>query len=175
VLSHLGNDLLPCQKAVGYDLTAGNFNESDYEEAERRYSLPDVILVRRSFSKNRRNNRNFKVKQLAKSEGDIKRNGESQKADRDYDQFLNDLEEDPDLRSNVVLYKKDGAPQSSSSVMVTDDDDDEHDMPKIPIEELVEEMEQMDIQDHDDEEGEGEEADSDEEFEHVEWNGEQNK
>lgn len=49
------------------------------------------------------------------------------------DEFMNDLEEDKDLRQNINIYKNPDADNES----VTEDDDD---APKISLEEMMEDL-----------------------------------
>ena len=76
------------------------------------------------------------------------------KAEADYELFLRDLEEDEELRANVQLFK--AAPTKAAPVgdemdtdgeAGTDDDDDDEDgeMPKINVDELLDDMEGLNI------------------------------
>lgn len=67
--------------------------------------MPDVVLVRKVYpqSKKKKNNRVWRLKQLPKDED--MRAHEEDKAKRDYEEFLDDVERDPDTRAQMNLYK----------------------------------------------------------------------
>lgn len=61
-----------------------------------------------------------------------------------------ELEEDPEMRSKVALYKDPAhkaAPAQGSDVM-TDGDDDEDDLPDIPLEELLDDMNALQLEEN---------------------------
>ncbi|KAI9204521.1 NMD3-domain-containing protein [Polychytrium aggregatum] len=165
VRTHLGHILRPGDHVMGYNLVNANFNNTEYDifsqAAQSRGGLPDVVLVRKAYpnARRKRRTRNWKLQQLAKEEeeGVVKAKSEKAKAELDYEMFLRDLEEDPELRSMVNLYKD--AAQSNKVVpiiesenqdddeMMDEDDEPEEDFPEINMDELLEEMEGMNIQD----------------------------
>ncbi|KAI9569852.1 NMD3 family-domain-containing protein [Boletus coccyginus] len=116
--THLGGILQPGDTAMGYYLTTSNFNSDDYAAlpADR---IPDVILVKKAYPNRRKKGRTraWKLRSIAKEEGEegetgggrgvVGRTGgrDQRKVEEDYELFLRDLEEDPELRSNVNLYK----------------------------------------------------------------------
>ena len=78
------------------------------------------MLVKKSYpERKRRSKRNWKLKSIAKEaedpsagehvvgRGALGRRGglDSQRVERDYEQFLRDLEEDEEMRANVNMYK----------------------------------------------------------------------
>ena len=74
--------------------------------------------------------------------------------DRDREQFMDELEEDPEFRATVTLHAEANAEQilaeSQTRAMATgddgdDDDEDEEDFPEIQLEELVTATQQMKI------------------------------
>lgn len=116
--THLGGILQPGDTAMGYYLTASNFNSDDYATlpADR---IPDVILVKKAYPNRRKKTRTraWKLRSIAKEEGEEGETGggrgvvgrmggrDQKKVEEDYELFLRDLEEDPELRANVNLYK----------------------------------------------------------------------
>jgi nonsense-mediated mRNA decay protein 3 len=141
VRTHLGSYLSPGDYALGYDLTSQNFNDSDLSSLRGR-QVPDVILVRKAYPARRRKarSRHWKIKHLEKEEQENARRGDASKADHDYEQFMQELEEDPELRSGIKLYKASGAPSS-----VADTDDEGEDLPEPGVDELIDELEEMAI------------------------------
>jgi nonsense-mediated mRNA decay protein 3 len=145
--THLGHLLQAGDTALGYDLSTGNFNDADVVGMQGK-TLPDVILVRKYFPRNRkRARRNWKLRRLEMEDGEVtSRRGEVTKAERDYEQFLQDLEEDPELRANIQLYK---AEQTQSDTMSMNDEDEDYDptFPGVTVDELLDEIEVMKIDD----------------------------
>jgi len=145
--THFGHLLQSGDVVLGYDLSTGNFNDADIV-GMRGKSLPDVVLVRKYYAKNRKSShrRAWKLRRLDMEDGEVtSRRGEVTKAERDYEQFLRDLEEDPDMRKEVVLYKSDQAPVEA----MQDDEDEDPTFPEVGVEELLEDIEEMRIDDND--------------------------
>lgn len=83
----------------------------------------------------------------------------------DYERFMEEIEEDPELRARVALYKAPGVDVSSSAAAAgvgggggvddgddtmaegTEDDEDDDDVPQVPLEELLDDMEALGIDD----------------------------
>jgi nonsense-mediated mRNA decay protein 3 len=94
------------------------------DTAMTRHNLPEVILVKKSYKKKPRSRR-WKLKRLPVEE-DV---GE----DDEYEAFLSDLEQNPELRFNINLYKNgDYRPEIESTIG--------DDAPTVPIEELFEDL-----------------------------------
>ena len=90
------NILKPGDICVGYDLRTANLNDAAYEQGQlsSKYSFPDVILVRKSYSHLRRNRRrHWRLREIAKDqEGDIPMSKADQtKAEKEYERFLEEL------------------------------------------------------------------------------------
>lgn len=119
--THLGALLQPGDTVLGYNLGKSNFNSPLWDSiADER--KPDVVLVKKSYpdSKKRRSKRNWKLKSMAKVEGEednvktaVGRKGglDGQKVQRDYEMFLKELEEDEEMRAGVNLYRDPAAEQ----------------------------------------------------------------
>ena len=116
--THLGSILQPGDTALGYFLTNANYN-SDHFASLPSGRIPDIILVKKTYPNRRKKNkaRNWKLRSIAKDAGEdgetssargaIGRMGgrDRKKVEEDYELFLRDLEEDPELRSGINLYK----------------------------------------------------------------------
>jgi len=112
---HLGDILNFNDTVLGYDLV--NINLEEIEDLERQgKTVPQVVIVRKAYPKlrKRQKQRYWKLKHLPKEEGEEepsakqgKKKGEKggNKGKEDYEMFLQDLEEDPELRSQVNLYR----------------------------------------------------------------------
>lgn len=184
--THLGGILQPGDTALGYYLTVANFNSDDYAtlSADR---IPDVILVKKAYPNRRKKGRTraWKLRSIAKEQGEEGETGggrgvvgrmggrDQRKVDEDYELFLRDLEEDPELRANVNLYKAkdvkmhdanaakkkggqygmdvdEARPEPADGATVETDGEgaeEEGDFPDVKLEELLEDFDEMTLGD----------------------------
>nr|KAJ3420091.1 hypothetical protein HK105_006093 [Polyrhizophydium stewartii] len=161
VRTHLGFILNAGDHAKGYILANSNFNNDNFDvlaQGPRRGLIPDVVLVRKSYPNVRKKQRarNWKLKGIVKEE-DLetvnRTKAEKARAEQDYEQFLRDVEEDPELRGMINLYKAPtAAGKAEDDVSMADSEEEpEEDFPEINVDELLDDMENMRI---DDDEGE---------------------
>ena len=187
--THLGGILQPGDAVLGYHLSNSNFNSDDFASLPQD-RIPDVILVRKTYPYRRKKNksRNWRLRSIAKEEGEEGETGsgrgavgrmggrDQKKVEEDYELFLRDLEEDPEMRSTVNLYKADGVKQGKSGagtgdakarkktqhVMDVDEaptpvaeltpeedgeEEAEADFPEVKLEELLEDFDEMTLGD----------------------------
>ncbi|EME40667.1 hypothetical protein DOTSEDRAFT_157503 [Dothistroma septosporum NZE10] len=152
IRTHLGNILKPGDSAMGYHLTGTQFNNLNFEaiEESKQYSgqIPDVILVKKHYERRKNkgpSNRNWKLKRMAREESDMKPRKQDQDRDEiDYEQFLQDLEADPELRHGLNMYKT--QVQRGIEEMETDGEDNDDGL-EIPMDQLIDEMEDMGMDD----------------------------
>ncbi|XP_048589941.1 60S ribosomal export protein NMD3 [Nematostella vectensis] len=140
--THLGLLLKSGDTVLGYDFKNSNINDENLNKMKAD-KIPDVILVKKSYGdkRKRRRARNWKLKVLEKEIGDINQD----QFEKDYDEFLADLEEDKTLRQNVNIYvDRDHMPES---------DAEDEEIPKISLQEMLEDLKLEDA-----EGGMGEEA-----------------
>lgn len=116
--THLGAILQPGDTALGYHITNSNYNSNDFATLPSS-RIPDIILVKKTYPNRRKKSkaRNWKLRSIAKEAGEegetssargmVGRMGgrDQKKVEEDYELFLRDLEEDPELRAGVNLYK----------------------------------------------------------------------
>lgn len=116
--THLGAILQPGDTALGYHLTNANYNSDDFSSLPTNL-IPDIILVKKTYPNRRKKSRarNWKLKSIAKEAGEEGESGsgrgvvgrlggrDQRKVEEDYELFLRDLEEDPEMRAGVNLYK----------------------------------------------------------------------
>lgn len=173
--THLGHILHPGDHAVGYDVGNANLVGSDFDAAmQKGLNLPDVLLVRKSYEEKRRRRkakgqasrawklRRMNVEYAADDEGP----GGAASGHRgrgvsvadleaaDMERFLEELEEDPDMRARVALYRNPEAAAAGAaaaavaatmSQQVSDSDEDE--VPEVPLEELLDDLAAMQLED----------------------------
>jgi nonsense-mediated mRNA decay protein 3 len=165
-VTHLGNVLQYGDTVLGYDLTNANLIE-DVQVHGSHKNLPDVVLVRKTWPQRtkRRERRHWKLRQLAKQAQDKPmKKAELEKEEQEYEAFMQEVEEDPELRANMKLYKRNDVSQqqsrksrpdvemgSSSSSnntnnadgQVNEDDNEDDGFPEIRMDELLDEMQEM--------------------------------
>lgn len=150
--THLGNLLNPGDMVAGYDVSTANLNEQDLEGLRGgAKNLPDIVLVHKSYPerRNKPRNRHWKLKALAKErENNMNRKSVVEAADRDYADFLHQLELDPEMRSQINLFKAGDAPQKRPVADGDMDvDDQEADFPEVTMDELLDDMDNLTIAD----------------------------
>lgn len=141
VRSHLGGVLQTGDLCLGYDLGSANFSEMSDLGSYRNLDLPDVILVKKTYErKNRARKRKWKLKQLALEE-DVGARRDPQREDAEREYFLQELEQDAELRAGVNLYKdsarNNGEAMTDGSIADGEGDDG---YPEVPLEELLEDL-----------------------------------
>ncbi|CAD6240535.1 GSCOCG00008833001-RA-CDS [Cotesia congregata] len=97
--THLGHVLKEGDSVLGYAISDSNINDSNFEKLSPN-DIPDVILVKKYYGHDklaRRRARIWKLKHLAE--------GGMETDDEDYNEFLEELEENPDTRQNVNIYR----------------------------------------------------------------------
>lgn len=171
VRTHLGNILKAGDVVLGYDIATANFNNSDFDEADaanRLNHISDVILVKKSYAHLRRQggSRRWKLRDLAKDESNEveadapmpaartkktpalsgSQRMEAEKAARDMEMFLQELEEDAEMRQAINIYRNPVATNaqnvttSAAAAVEEDVDEEERKEIEIPLEELLDEL-----------------------------------
>jgi len=99
VKSHLGGILHPGDLAMGYFLPNANLNNLEYDDMLKGMdNIPDVILVKKVFPE-RRKRKPGKIRMLEKEVSEMApRKQEVEKMERDYEMFLEALEDDDDMK-----------------------------------------------------------------------------
>ncbi|KAK3068941.1 ribosome-binding protein [Teratosphaeriaceae sp. CCFEE 6253] len=156
IRTHLGGVLHAGDSAMGYHLTGAQYNNDNYESLldSKQYSgtIPDVVLVKKHYPARRKNkSRNWKLRRMAREESEMKpRKQDAEREAVDYEQFLQDLEADEELREGLKLYRNQDAvqpPALAGGEMEMDGDEDEG--LEIPMEQLIDEMEDVGLEDVD--------------------------
>ncbi|OIT38627.1 PREDICTED: 60S ribosomal export protein NMD3-like [Nicotiana attenuata] len=144
VRTHLGHLLNPGDYALGYDLYGANNNDIELDKYKG-LVLPEVILIKKSYEEKRQKKRgkprSWKLKSLnMEVDNSGKGRDQEQKLNSEYEQFLRDLEENPDLRFNISLYRNKEY-QRSEVTSIADGED----VPSIPLEELLADLDLSDM------------------------------
>ncbi|KAF8069178.1 NMD3 family-domain-containing protein [Lyophyllum atratum] len=181
--THLGAILQPGDTALGYHLTNSNYNSDDFATLEAG-RIPDIILVKKAYPNRRKKSkaRSWKLRSIAKEAGEegetsgargvVGRLGgrDQKKIEEDYELFLRDIEEDPEMRGAVNLYKtsdvtmeapkeKKGGKKKAQFAMEVDEaeeeavrtsiqgheveEEEEPDFPEVSLDELLEDFDEM--------------------------------
>lgn len=121
VNTHLGEFINFNDTVLCYDLNQTTLQEIEDFDNAHKYALPDVILVKKTFPKVRRRQkaRIWKLNRMNmehQDENNIwggKKSGNKKRepvANTDMAEFLNEIEEDPEMRANINLYKVSAPP-----------------------------------------------------------------
>ena len=139
IRTHLGHILKPGDRALGYDLYGANSNDIELDKY-RGLNIPEAILIKKSYEEKRQKKRGkprpWKLKSLDMELDESNGRAHEEKMNSEYEEFLRDLEENPELRFNLSLYRNRDY-QPSEMVSVSDGDD----MPSVPLEELLADLE----------------------------------
>lgn len=187
--THLGAILQPGDTVMGYHLSNANYNSEDYASLPAA-RIPDIILVKKAYPNRRKKSksRNWQLRSIAKEAGEegdtgkergvVGRMGgrDQKKVDQDYELFLRDLEEDPEMRGAVNLYKAkdqdvkmDGTgagsglaggksrkktqfamdvdSEAAATAQTDDEVEEEPDFPEVKLDELLENFDDMTLGD----------------------------
>lgn len=136
--THLGHLLKPGDWVLGFDMANANINDANYEKLKPE-RIPDVILIKKVYGDKalRSRKRKWKLKRLA---ADM--DTDTSSVNRDYNDFLDDLEEDAVFRQNVNVYV-----DKQKMAVDTDDMEDDGGYPQITLQEMLDEMNLSDVND----------------------------
>lgn len=123
--THLGHVLKPFDSVLGYNINESNVNDDCFEKLNKDL-IPEVILVKKHYANKKK--RAWKLKHLPRDDTSIGT------GNRDYNDFLDDLEEDPLYRQNINIYR-------NKQVMPVDTDELEDPFePRITLEEMLDDL-----------------------------------
>ncbi|CAB0033576.1 unnamed protein product [Trichogramma brassicae] len=127
--THLGGILKLGDSVLGYALGEMNVNDPNFEKLNQD-TVPNVILIKKFYGHNksaRRRARQWKLKHIA---DDMDIGSEN----NDYNEFLDELEEDPEMRSNINIYK------DKNKIIPVDTSCIDPYMPQITLEEMLDDL-----------------------------------
>lgn len=150
IRTHLGHLLNSGDYALGYDTFGANTNDIELDKY-RGLTIPDAILVKKSYEEKREKKRGkarpWKLRQLNMEVDESKGKTNPDKVASEYEEFLRDLEENPELRFNISLYRDREYEPSENASMTTGDGED---LPSVPLDELLADLEISDGDDGED-------------------------
>lgn len=144
-VTHLGHLLKEGDVALGYDLSVASWvHEVTSEDFIPKGDLPDVILVRKHYPT--KSERIWALKSLQADEKAQLTSREQELEERDYEEFLQELESDKELRAQINLYKSSRGKGMKKSSMGEEGMEgieegvDEPDEEEIRLEELLDDL-----------------------------------
>lgn len=127
VKTHIGDILTEGSSVLGYDLTSMNLS-GEVDIPTLLENAPQIILVKKIYPEKRKKHgkRIWKLKHLEKNEEDLHNihKNAAEKKEKDYEEFLDELEEDPELRSHVNLYRDEKVIKEAQEKKMDEDGDD---------------------------------------------------
>jgi nonsense-mediated mRNA decay protein 3 len=125
LFTHLGHVLRVGDSVLGYDLTRLIGNSVEQEDLAP--NTPDVILIKKVYTHLKKSNRKrvFKLERM---------NVEKQK-DEGYDEFMDEVEQDPEMRAHINLYMNEQAKPEDFKEQHEDET-----FPAVQLEELLENL-----------------------------------
>ncbi|XP_073673937.1 60S ribosomal export protein NMD3 isoform X1 [Garra rufa] len=113
---------------LGFDFANANIND-EYLNKINPHHVPDVVLIKKSYDRMKRmKNRVWKLREMDREKDATDTDDEKQ-----YNEFLEDLEEDEMLRKNVNIFR------DTSRIPVESDTDDDG-APRISLAEMLEDL-----------------------------------
>ncbi|KAK8837653.1 hypothetical protein M9Y10_036186 [Tritrichomonas musculus] len=109
VKSHLGCDLREGESCFAYDLRSSIIPD-DAMDVFKKHNLPEVIIVGRvpqSHANKKKRQRPWHLKRIG---------NQFSSEQEDFEEFLDDLEENPELRKGISIYKNDNTPNNDPEI-----------------------------------------------------------
>jgi len=131
--THLGHLLQPGDAVLGFDMKNTNVNDENLDKMAAD-KIPDVVLLKKVYAEKSVRNRKRKWKLKHMDNLGLETGSVTSSGNNDYNDFLEDLEEDPDLRQNINVYK------DANKMKVQVEDSDTEDCPQITLEEMLDDL-----------------------------------
>lgn len=127
VRSHLGHLLKVGDSVLGYNVSESNMNNSEFDKLNPN-DLPDIILVKKWYTDRVTRNRHrlWKLRHLTDGL-------HNERSKDDYQEFLEDIEEDPEYRKQINIYR------DTNKQFPTDVHEDNN-CPQITLAEMLEDL-----------------------------------
>lgn len=106
IRTHLGEKVHPGDVFYGYDVNSIVMNHGLEDIMANSEKIPDYILVKKKFRRSNNRKRIWKLKHLDKEVEMGRANKKDiDEKEKQYEEFLRDIEEDKDMRKNINIYK----------------------------------------------------------------------
>jgi nonsense-mediated mRNA decay protein 3 len=138
--SHLGHLLNVGDTVLGFDMKNTNINDDNFDKMKPD-AIPDIVLVKKIYSEQKQKRR-WKLRHFLP-------NADTASVTRDYEDFLQDLEEDPAYRESVNIYK-DSMKWKDNVEMGDTTEGEEEGRPRITLQEMLDDLTLSEM-DHEDE------------------------
>lgn len=151
--THMGTLLHAGDSVMGYMLTGTNFNNEEFEAIEQSHAysstIPDVVLVKKHYPNRRRNRkRNFKVKRMNRDEGELlPKKADQERMDREFDQFLDDIEQDAEFRAGISLYRNPKKQPAADEMSIAETENDGDEQEGVDMNELLDDFDELTMED----------------------------
>lgn len=144
-VTHIGHLLRVGDVALGYDLSIASWVHETDGDLLRKAALPDVLLVRKHYPT--KSERIWALKTLPTEERAPLNGKEAEAEERDYEEFLQELEGDKEYRAQINLYKssrtkpkKVRVEEAGDENMVGDEEEGEEEDDEVRLDELLEDL-----------------------------------
>ncbi|XP_061934948.1 60S ribosomal export protein NMD3 isoform X2 [Apis cerana] len=129
--THLGHILKPGDTALGYALNDSNINDKNFEILNKDL-VPDIILTKKNYINDRtarRRMRTWKLKHMISDKDNMITDN------NDYYEFLEDIEEDPEMRQNINIFK-----DRMKTIPIDTNELSDPSCPQITLEEMLDDL-----------------------------------
>ena len=107
VRTYLGETLHEGEPCLGYDMRASVMTD-EIQDLFKSQQLPEIVIVGRAHTTTRKNKkRHWHLKELAPRDEDEQ---------KEFDEFLDELEDDAELRKDIDIYKNDDVDEADEDV-----------------------------------------------------------
>lgn len=134
--THLGHLLQPGDTVLGFDLKNSNVNDPQLEKMSED-KISDVVLVKKVYAEKsvRNRRRKWRLKHMEGLHETVGGSNSMSDGGYEYNDFLEDLEEDPELRKNVNVYK-----DPAKIAVDRDSVSESEDIPQITLAEMLDDL-----------------------------------
>jgi len=153
-LTHLGHILREGDVVMGYDVSTAAWAREQGAEERIRGAMPDIVLVRKNYGA--QGQRKWALRSLEVDEQAVLSGREQEAMEEDFEDFLQQVEGDKEMRGNINLYKTDkakaakeakakaaavaAAAKADDEEMEEDGGDEDEDEEEVRLDELLDDL-----------------------------------
>ena len=132
----INSNLLTCLSHFRFDLKNSNVNDPQLEKMSED-KISDVVLVKKVYAEKsvRNRRRKWRLKHMEGLHETVGGSNSMSDGGYEYNDFLEDLEEDPELRKNVNVYK-----DPAKIAVDRDSVSESEDIPQITLAEMLDDL-----------------------------------